>query len=138
MSSARIGAAEAPSGGLIGAERPDLQRHEMRRRPLRHDVGRQLSLEHRPDTDDLAAAGALHSRHVGDERPVETGGQLRRKVASLIRVRQHDHGRVEQREGLLQRGRVAVGRVRLERVAVDGDDLLHRGRAEFGRRRIDV
>ena len=45
---ARTGAGDAPSCRLIGAERADLERDEMRRRPLRHDVGRQLALEHRP------------------------------------------------------------------------------------------
>ena len=34
---------------LIGPERADLERDEVRRRALRHDVGGQLALEHRPD-----------------------------------------------------------------------------------------
>ena len=33
---------------LVGAKRADLERDEVRRRPLRHDVGGQLALEHRP------------------------------------------------------------------------------------------
>ena len=46
--SARTGAGDAPLRRLVGAERADLERDEVRRRPLRHDVGGQLALEHRP------------------------------------------------------------------------------------------
>ena len=56
-SSARTGAGDAPSRGLIGAKRADLERDEMRRRALRHDVGGQLALEHRP-----------HERRLGRRR----------------------------------------------------------------------
>ena len=44
----RTGAGDAPLRRLIGAKRADLERDEMRRRSLRHDVGGQLALEHRP------------------------------------------------------------------------------------------
>ena len=57
-SSARTGAGDAPLRRLIGAERADLERDEMRRRPLRHDVGGQLALEHRPHERRLAAAAS--------------------------------------------------------------------------------
>ena len=126
--------------GLVGAERPNLHRHEMRCGSLRDDVGRQLALEHRPDEYPvyLVAAGVLDSRHVGDERPIEAGGQLRREVASLIGVRQHDQRWVELSDGLLQRGRVAVRRVRIECGVVDGHHFLHLRRPELGRHRIDV
>ena len=46
--SARTGAGDAPLRGLVGAKRADLERDEMRRRSLRHDVGGQLALKHRP------------------------------------------------------------------------------------------
>ena len=46
--SARTGAGDAPARRLIGAERADLERDEVRRRALRHDVGGELALEHRP------------------------------------------------------------------------------------------
>ena len=42
-------------GRLVGAQRADLKRHEVRRRTLRHDVGGQLALKHRPHEGDLAA-----------------------------------------------------------------------------------
>ena len=44
---------------LIGAERADLERDEVRRRPLRHDVGGQLALEHRPHERAAAAVRVL-------------------------------------------------------------------------------
>ena len=57
--SARTGAGDAPLRRLVGAERANLKRDEMRRRALRHDVGGQLALEHRPHERRLAAARVL-------------------------------------------------------------------------------
>ena len=60
-SSARTGAGDAPARGLIGAKGADLEGDEVRRRSLRHDVGGQLALEHRPDERGVAA-GRLDAR----------------------------------------------------------------------------
>ena len=48
-SSARTGAGGRALRRLVDAKRADLKRDEMRRGSLRHDVGGQLALEHRPD-----------------------------------------------------------------------------------------
>ena len=89
--SARTGAGAAPLRRLVGAKRADLEGDEVRRRPLRHDVGGQLALEHRPRRTRSRRRPVLIAGDVGDERAVEPRRQLRREVARLIGVRQqHD------------------------------------------------
>ena len=73
--------------------------------------------------------------HIGDERPVETGRQLGRKVARLIGVRQHHDRRRELRNRRLQRRGVAVGCVGLERGASSDDRLRARRRRRARPRR---
>ena len=71
--------------------RADLERDEMRRRALRHDVGGELALEHRPRRTPCRAVAVLIAGDVGDERAIEARRQLRREVARLVGVRQqHD------------------------------------------------
>ena len=94
--SARTGARRRAPRRLVRAKRSDLHRHEMRRLSLRDDVGGQLALKHRAHERRRTVDG-LDRRHVGDERPVEPRGQLRREVARLIRVRQDDGRRLRAR-----------------------------------------
>ena len=128
---------ERPDGGrrcapgdLVHAERADLKRHEMGRRSLRHDVGGEPALKHRPHECGLPAR-ALDRGDVGDEGAVHARGELGREVARLVRVRQQHMRRREPRDRVLQRRREAVRRIGFERGAFEGDDLLHRGRGEL-------
>ena len=62
-----IGAGGRAACRGVGAERADLEGHEVRRRAAGRDVGAQLALEHRPDVD-VPIAVLLDRDDVGDER----------------------------------------------------------------------
>ena len=80
--------------GRVGAVGTNLEGDHVRRRALRHDVRRQLALEHGANEDKGSATAAvtvaLDRRDVGDERTVQASRQLRREVARLVRMRQDD------------------------------------------------
>ena len=112
------------SSRLVGAKCADLKADEMRRRPLRHDVGRELSLKHRPDEHQLFAC-ALEGGDIGDAGACQTRRDLGREIARLIGMRQDDERWTQSFDHLLQGGGVAVRRVRLQRGVIGGNDFLN-------------
>ena len=100
---------------LIGRERADLARDEVRRVPFRQHVGGQLALEHEA-RERRPALGLGQADDVGDERRVEAGGELGHEVARLIGVRRTPRKRgARLADERRERADVAVGRVALER-----------------------
>jgi hypothetical protein len=105
----------------------------VRRRTLRHDVSRELALEHRPHEHAVSSC-PFDRGHVGDDGAVEPGRQLRREVARLVGMRQRHNFRIQLTDRVLQRGDVAIGRVGLEGRALDRDHLGDAGDRDLGSR----
>ena len=99
----------------VGAERADLEGHEVRAWPSAHACATSL-----PWNIGRAKAGPaalrLERRAVGDERAPDPRGQLRHEVARLVGVRQHDALRTQRLETApAARASTSRRRVRLER-----------------------
>ncbi len=115
---------------LIRSKRAGLDGCKVRLASARLHVGIQFALKELPHENRRAGFHAKADR-VADQHLIEPRGQLRREIAHLVGVREEHNRRIDFADQLLERGRVAVGRVGCQQRMFDSVDPVQLLASQF-------